>query len=70
VEAVDEEEAAYRAGLKKATLLAGKPFEEFRRKVGDLLLRRGFGYDTANETVRRLWEQSGGRDGAARDDHG
>jgi regulatory protein len=57
---IDEGDAAYRAGLKKALLLAGKPYEEFRRKVGDLLLRRGFTYETAAETVRRLREETGG----------
>ncbi len=65
VETVDEADAAYRAASKRATVLAGRPFEEFRRKVGDLLLRRGFGYETANDTVKRLWEEtSGGSDTA------
>lgn len=58
VETVDEADAAYRAAGKKAKAMAGRPFEEFRRKVGDLLLRRGFGYETANETVKRLWEET------------
>jgi regulatory protein len=57
-DAVDDADAAYRAGLKRARLLAGKPFEEFRRKVGDLLLRRGFDYETAREAVRRLWDEA------------
>lgn len=68
VETIDEGDAAYRAASKKAAVLGGKPFEEFRRKVGDLLLRRGFSYETASETVRQLWEESGGRDGAASDE--
>jgi len=58
VETVDEQDAAYRAATKKAQVLTGRPFEEFRRKIGDLLLRRGFGYDTANDTVKRLWEET------------
>jgi regulatory protein len=58
VETVDEEDAAYRAAKKKAQVMTGRPFEEFRRKIGDLLLRRGFRYDTANETVKRLWEET------------
>jgi len=58
VERVDEVDAAYRAAIKKAQLLAERPFEEFRRKIGDLLLRRGFGYETANDTVKRLWEET------------
>jgi regulatory protein len=55
--AVDDAAAAYRAGLKRARRLAGKPFPEFQRKVGDLLLRRGFDYETAGEAVRRLFEE-------------
>jgi len=58
VETVDEADAALRAARKKARVLAARPFEEFRRKIGDLLLRRGFGYETANETVKRLWEET------------
>jgi regulatory protein len=56
-EGVDDTRAAYRAGEKRARLLAGRPFEEFRRKVGDLLLRRGFDYETAREAVDRLWQE-------------
>jgi len=59
---VDEAEAAYSAGSRKARLLAGRPFDEFQRKVGDLLLRRGFSYETARETVRLFWRDLG--DGA------
>jgi regulatory protein len=57
---IDEPDAAYRAAQRKARLLTGKPFDEFQRKVGDLLLRRGFGYETTSSTVRRLWEETGG----------
>jgi regulatory protein len=55
---VDEAVAAHRAGARKARLLANRPFDEFQRKLGDLLLRRGFGYETARETVRRLWQET------------
>jgi len=60
VEVVNEADAAYRAAGKRARVLAGRPFQEFRRKVGDLLLRRGFTYETANQTVKRLWEETSG----------
>jgi regulatory protein len=63
---VNEPEAAYRAASKRARGLAGKPFDEFQRKLGDLLLRRGFDYEIAKETVKRLWEEyssSAGRNG-------
>lgn len=61
--AVDDAEAAYRAASRRARKLAGKPHEEFRRRLGDFLLRRGFDYEIATATVSRLWPES--RDGAA-----
>jgi regulatory protein len=61
VSAVDEADAAYRAARKRAAALTGRPYEEFRRKLGDFLLRRGFGYEVAGETVKRLWEETDGR---------
>ena len=67
IQAVDEADAAYRAASKRARLLAGRPVGEFRRKLGDLLLRRGFRYEMAAETVKRLWEETGGASEAGDD---
>jgi len=58
VATVDEADAAYRAAGRRAQALASRPLEEFRRKIGDLLLRRGFGYEIAHEAVKRLWEET------------
>lgn len=52
---LDEADAAYRAAGKRARSLAGAAHPEFQRRVGDFLLRRGFGYEVARETVNRLW---------------
>jgi len=52
---VDEHDAAFRAGARRARTLRGCSYGDFQRKLGDHLLRRGFGYETANETVKRLW---------------
>jgi regulatory protein len=54
---VDEAAAAYRAGIKRARVLAGRTYEEFRRKVGEFLLRRGFDYETSREAVDALWRE-------------
>ena len=60
---VDEGAAAYRAGAKRARALAGRPYDEFRRKLGDLLLRRGFSYETAglieSERLGVCWPNRG-----------
>lgn len=61
-ETVDEAGAAYRAALKRAAALKSAPYAEFRRKLGDLLTRRGFEYETASEAIARLGEElRGGR---------
>lgn len=52
---IDEADAAYRAAAKRARVLSALPYSDFQRRLGDFLLRRGFGYDTSRETVRRLW---------------
>ncbi len=57
VAAVDEAEAAYRAARKRAASLGNAAYPDFRRRLGDFLLRRGFDLETAQEAVRRLWEE-------------
>ena len=63
--AIDEPEAAYRAGSRRAATLREKPFEEFRRKVGEHLLRRGFSYEIAESTARQLWQEFASTDAVA-----
>ena len=57
LEAVNESDAAYRAAAKKARALKTLPYADFQRRLGDHLLRRGFGYEIARATVRRHWEE-------------
>ena len=62
--AVEEEQAALRAAEKRVPHLQGLDYPNFRRRLGDFLLRRGFSYETVRTTVDRLWrcqqgEQSG-----------
>lgn len=56
-EEVDDESAAYAAGLKKAIRTGNSDYEQFRRKVGEYLKRRGFGYDVINRSLKRLWDE-------------
>ena len=57
VEDLDEEEGALEAARPRAARLAALPPEEFRRKLSEFLLRRGFAYDVVRETVSRLWRE-------------
>ncbi len=56
--AVDDEAAAYAAGSKRASRLEASDYEQFRRRLGEYLRRRGFGYDVINRSVKRLWQES------------
>ena len=59
---LDPSEAAYAAGKPRAerlALLAKSDQASFRRKLSEFLLRRGFGYEVAQETVQRLLREIG-----------
>jgi regulatory protein len=60
VQGLDEKEAAYRAAMGKARVLTLADFQDFRRKLGGYLQRRGFEYGTVNATVRRVWQEKKG----------
>ncbi len=53
----DNSETAYRAACTKAARLPVTDHEAFRRRLGDFLRRRGFGYEIINQTVSRLWRE-------------
>ncbi len=56
----EEDNAAYRVAHSKARSLKGLEWREFRRRLGDYLVRRGFGYETANSVARRVWAEENG----------
>lgn len=53
----NDKETAYNAVKKKASLWAGYSYYDFKCKMGSFLLRRGFNYEVANQTVDRLWSE-------------
>lgn len=57
---VDDEESAYKAGMKKAKLLKNAEQAEFFKRLTAYLARRGFGGDVVRETVTKLWQYFGG----------
>ncbi len=69
VAAVDEQDAAYRACARRARSLAELPWQDFRRRLGDFLLRRGFDHETARAAIARTWgEVNRERPGTAEDE--
>ena len=63
VDEVDDADNAYRAALSKARGLPLSDYQGFRRRLGDYLKRRGFGYEVINHTVERIWQEWGSSSG-------
>lgn len=55
----DEAALACVAARKRAATIVTAEYDEFRRKLGTFLARRGFSYEVVEQVVRDLWE---GRD--------
>ncbi len=55
---LSEDDLAYRAGQRRLRRFSGLPWEEFRRKMGAYLARRGFSYAVASQAVQRLWDEA------------
>ena len=55
---VDEEAGALQAARKKLKTLERMDYEDFHRKLGAFLQRRGFGYELARRVVERLWQEA------------
>ncbi len=56
--AVDDEDAAHRAASRRLRAFADLDFETFRRRLGGLLLRRGFSYGVAARVIARCWQEA------------
>lgn len=54
---LNDTKSAYLAGLKKARLLHTCDYNEFSRKLGEYLRRRGYDYDAIRTSVKRLWQE-------------
>lgn len=55
--ATDDAGAAYTVAQQRARRLGGLEYQDFRRKLGDFLARRGFDYDTIEPVVERVWKE-------------
>jgi regulatory protein len=59
VVAIDDRDSAYRAAMNKVRSVPRIDYQDFRRRLGEYLRRRGFGYGVINHTVRRIWDEKG-----------
>jgi len=62
VTVIDDEVSAYKAALSKAHSLRRVDYEDFRRRLGEYLKRRGFSYGVISRTVEKVWQDQKGRD--------
>ena len=60
VDAIDDDDSAYRAAQSKARSLPLSDYQLFRHRLGEHLKQRGFGYKVIHHTVERLWQEQGG----------
>jgi regulatory protein len=60
VDTMDDADSAYRAALSKARSLPLSDYQSFRRRLGEYLRRRGFGYEVINQTIGRMWQELSG----------
>lgn len=58
VSEINEKESAYRAAQKRADRLAALDYQDFRRRLGQYLGRRGFGYGIISEIVEKVWKET------------
>jgi regulatory protein len=54
---VDDKDSAYQAAIAKAHRLPISDYEGFRRRLGEYLKRRGFGYGVINNTLNKVWAE-------------
>jgi regulatory protein len=57
IDEVDDEELAYQAGLKHSRKLNASEWMEFRKKLYNFLMRRGFNYEVIVPVTRRIWDE-------------
>ncbi len=55
--ASSEDELAYQAAERKAQILAGLEWQDFRQKLIQFLARRGFSYTVSAAAVQKLWTE-------------
>ena len=62
ISSIDDETEAYKAGQSKSSSLTTVDKNQFRKKLGASLRRRGFDYDVISRVVSRLWNEQTSED--------
>jgi regulatory protein len=56
---IDEGESAYRAAQTKMRRFSPADYNDFRQRLGSYLARRGFNYETIDDTIKRIYRELG-----------
>ncbi len=56
-EVIDDDQMAYQLASQKINRYDSLDFNEFRSRLGGMLSRRGFSYETVKRVVNRLWSE-------------
>lgn len=59
VGAIDETDSAYRAAASRVRSLHWSDRDQFRRRLGGYLQRRGFAYSVVETTLEKMWKEVG-----------
>ena len=62
---LDDETLAYQSAILYARRLKGLEWQEFRKKLGAFLMRRGFSFGIVGPLVHQVWQESGKNAGDA-----
>lgn len=54
---IDDDASAYRAASSHVRSMRWSSQEQFRRRLGGYLERRGFGYSVINATLKKIWQE-------------
>jgi regulatory protein len=57
VTGLNDENSVYEAGLRKARRLTALDHDDFRSRLYDYLIRRGFSYEKIRHAIDRLWQE-------------
>jgi len=63
VAGMDDAGNAYRAARQKMRHGTPADYQDFRRRLGDYLRRRGFSYEVIGHTVGKIWQELGNSSG-------
>ncbi len=63
VDKIDDSDSAYLVAITRARRLSVADYQDFRRRLGDHLRRRGFDYEVVNHTIERVWQECGSSSG-------